>query len=62
MNNCKSKSFRDYNKSKRHLSARFSILITELAKRSVKMHVQKDSSLLAIHIYTDFWATVSARN
>lgn len=60
MNNCKSKSFRDCHKFKSCLSARFSILITELADRSIKMHVQ-DSSLLAICNYPDFWALVSVR-
>jgi len=62
MNNCKPKSFRDCHKSKSCLSARFSISIIELAERSIKMHVQKDSSLLATHIYTDFSATFSTRN
>lgn len=62
MNNLKSKSFRDCHKSKSCLSARFSISIIELAERSIKIHIQKNSSLLATRIYMEFWETVSTRN
>lgn len=41
MDNCKSKSFRDCHKFKNCLTDRFSIWISELAERSMKMHAQK---------------------